>query len=160
MDSLAELQRRKAELKAQIEQQKLDLKKTFVEAREEIEPANLLKKAVTGIFSTSKNKKDDTTSGLFKQLPLPVSIIADLLIKDPKIGLLVKLAAPLAVKFFQKKAKKQGAEETPALPAKARLLGGLRQSISTFRTRLRKGKKADEQLPEKEPTSPIESPEK
>ena len=55
MNSLEKLQQRRAELKAQIEQQRLDLKKTFGEVREEIEPAELLKKAVSGIFKPSKD---------------------------------------------------------------------------------------------------------
>jgi len=45
MDNISQLQHRKAALAAQIEQQRADLKQTFREIREEIEPANLLKKA-------------------------------------------------------------------------------------------------------------------
>ncbi|MBK6996832.1 MAG: DUF3618 domain-containing protein [Lewinellaceae bacterium] len=61
MDKTSQLQRRKAALEAQIEQQRADLKETFREIREEIEPANLLKKAVSGALGFSTNKPTSRT---------------------------------------------------------------------------------------------------
>ena len=147
MDSLAELQRRKAELKAQIEQQQSDLKKTFVEIRREIEPANLLKKAVSGTFNAFKNKQVDAQPGMLGRLPAPLNFLADLLIKDPKWALVLKVLAPVALNYLPKfkKSKDQVPEEkpetAPKLPAKAKVYGRLRRGISALRSRLRKTEK-------------------
>lgn len=144
MNSLAELQRRKAELKAQIEQQQSDLKKTFFEIRKEIEPANLLKKAVSGTFNAFKNKQSETQGGILGRLPAPIAFLADLLIKDPKWALALKVLAPVALEYLPKfrKSKEQVSKEepqkAPELPAKAKVYGRLRRGIATLRSHLRK----------------------
>ena len=155
MDSLIKLQRRKAELKAKIEQQRSDLKKTFLEVREEIEPANLLKKAVSGVFRSSKNEQNKAQAGTFKQLPAPIAFMADLLIKDPRMALLVKVLAPLAMKFFPKRVKdktsEESSKETPIIGQKAKIYGGLRRSIISLRNRLKKAEKAEGNVVETTP---------
>jgi hypothetical protein len=150
MDNLSELQRRKAELKGRLEQQRIELKKTFLEVREEIEPSTLLKKAVGGLFGSFKNKEKGDQSGILDQLPAPVAFIADLFIKDPKWRLLIKLIAPTAIKLFPKLAPGKIAASTDdpnaETPVKAKIYGNLRQSIVALRGRLRK--KSKEPVPE------------
>lgn len=159
MHNLEELQRRKAALKAKIELQRSEIKKTFLEVREEIEPANLLKKAVQGLFRTSKAKSNELLPGQTETLSPTMSFLADLLIKDPRIAMVVKLLAPLAWKMFPKGSKAKKAAETPEtpeepveLPVKAKVYGSLRQSVSTLRKRLRKKKENTATVVEPETT--------
>lgn len=152
MDSLAQLQRRKAELKAQIEQQRADLKKTLLEVRQEIEPANLLKKAVSGMFKFSQDKKKEDLPGVFDRLPAPARVIIDLLIKDSRWALLLKLLAPVAMNYLPSLVKNKTAEtdapEQPKTPVKVKIYGSLRKSVTGLRNSLRKKPKAEPAEPE------------
>lgn len=155
MDSLNELRRRKAELKDRIDQQQNELKQTFQEVREEIEPAKLLKKAVGGMF----NFKQDVQSGFFNRLPAPLSFAADLLIKDPKWGFVVKFVAPLALKYLKKEPKENtenNAEEIPEVSMKKKVFGSLRRGVSKLRNSLRKNKNKTGDQPENEAEKSIE----
>lgn len=143
MDKLSQLQRRKAELKAQIEQQRLELKETFAEVRKEIEPGILLRKAVSGALGFSKKKTSDDVSGVLRQLPAPVAFVVDLLAKDPKWALGLELIAPLAMKLLPnpdvpgEPAAERDLEASPRKSVKAKLYGRLRKSVSSLRSRLR-----------------------
>ncbi len=164
MDSLAELQRRKAELRAQAERQREGLKKSFSDARDGLEPGALLRRAVSGLF----NSKKEGTAGADK-LTGPVAFLADLLLKDPRLAFLVKTVAPVAVGFFSKKTgeKAQTAqkaapsekpeshenqppptEEPPERPFKARALGQLRRGVGALRGFLKDREKAAAQPPD------------
>jgi hypothetical protein len=156
MNSLAELQRRKAELKTQIEQQSDDLKKTVSEIRSEIEPAKLLRKAIGGAFGVSKSEQDETRPDILNQLPAPLTFLAGLLIKDPKLALLVKLIVPVALKYWPRriKTKTPAEEEEPAEKAsrphaKNKLYGRLRRGVSALRSHLRRTTKELEKPIEK-----------
>jgi hypothetical protein len=139
MDNLSEIALRKAQLKAKMEQQRLDLKETFLEIKEEIEPANLLKKAVSGALGF---KPKNENSSLLDSLPRPIGILADIFIKDPKISLLTKIVAPLAMQYLPKrKTKEERAlaafkENKPRIPFKIKLYGGILRGISALRERL------------------------
>ncbi len=144
MNKLQELQRRKAELKVQIEQQRDELKKTMVEVREEMEPANLLKKAMGGIFGFSKKKTGEEPSSILTRLPAPLAFLVDVAVRDPKWAIGLKLLAPLAIKYwpkFQRSKEKAATENGTEAPAKPNLYGKLRQGISSLRGQLRKTKK-------------------
>lgn len=155
MNNLDKLQRRKAELAAQIEQQRLDLKNTFIEIRTEIEPANLLKKAVSGALGFSKNKPYDSKTSIFGRMPAPISFLVDVLVKDPKWALGLKLLTPVVLKYWPNRDKSKVpvlAEkplETPSVSVKTKVYGKLRSGISSLRAQLRKT--------EKPPEKPIET---
>ncbi len=141
-------------MKTQIEREREDLKKTFLEVREEIEPANLLKKAVGGVFDFSKNNASGEKSGILAGLPAPVNFLANLFIKDPKWAFLIKLVVPVALKFLPKmgKTKAESAaaesiEKVPKVPVKAKIYGQFRRGVSSLRGLLKKSKKKNE--PEK-----------
>jgi hypothetical protein len=145
MDNLAKLQLRKAELAAQIEQQRAAMKDTLLEIREEIEPAKLLRNAISGAFGFGSDDGDKTKSASGSTLPKPVSFLFDLMVKDPRLAFALKMATPLALKYVPMIGgllkKKTPATETDALPAKpikAKFYGKLRQGISTLRGKLRK----------------------
>jgi hypothetical protein len=172
MNSLAELRRRKAELKAQIEQQSGDLKKTVAEIRTEFEPAQLLKKALGGVFGLSKDETNEVSPGVLNSLPAPLAFLADLLIKDPRLALLAKLIVPVALKYWPKRAKPtpetpvpgaepaektektpapgtEPAEKTPKPRAKNKLYGGLLRGVSALRSHLRRTAKEPQKTIEK-----------
>jgi hypothetical protein len=144
MDNLAKLQLRKAELAAKIEQQRAAMKGTLLEIREEIEPGKLLKNAISGAFGFGSDDDDKNNSAAGRPLPKPVSILFNLLVKDPRLAFALKMVTPLALKYVPMIGglikKKTPATETDALPAKpikAKFYGKLRQGISTLRGKLR-----------------------
>ncbi len=144
-DNLAELQRRKAALKARMEQERTALKVTFQEFRQEIEPANLLKNAVKSTFGFGGKTPDEADSGLLGRLPGPLRLVADLFIRDPRAAFVIKFVAPTALKFLPQ-----------ILPDKEQLKQlkpwqQLRKGVSSLRNRLRKNKD--------KPEDPIESTE-
>ena len=142
MDNITDFARRKAELKAKMEQERLAIKDTFHEIREEIEPANLLKKAVSGVLGFNQQDKNEQTS-LLPPLPRSLGILADLFIKDPKLSLLAKIVAPLAIKYLPKrKTKEERAliefkENKPHIPLKIRIYGGILRGVSALRGRIK-----------------------
>ena len=144
MNSLTELRRRKAELKARMVQQRSELKTTMLEIRAEIEPANLLKNAVRGIFGgkAKENQGNTPESDVLGRLPSWVTFLTDVLVKDPKMALLVKLLAPMAIKFFPTlvagKSPGKGSEVNGYVPEKSKIYGSLRRSVATLRKRLQK----------------------
>lgn len=167
MNSLAELQRRKAELKTQIEQQSSDLKKTVAEIRAEIEPAKLLRKAVGGVFGVSKSKQNEARPDILSQLPAPLTFLAGLLIKDPKLALLAKWIVPVALKYWSRRVKtktpEQEAEPTEKAPkprAKNKLYGRLRRGVSALRSHLRRTAKEPKKIIGKPLESEAEQTEK
>lgn len=150
MDKISQLQHRKAALEAQLEQQRADLKNTFVEIRKEIEPANLLKKAVSGALGFSKSKLGEEKMGL-DRLPAPVSFLLDLLVKDPKWALGLKLISPVVLRYWRKpgKSKEPVLEVKPAAAStKTKFYGKLRSGISSLRAKLRKPEKGPEKTSE------------
>lgn len=155
MDSLTKLQRRKAELEAQMEQQRADLKKTFLEIREEIEPSKLLKKAVSGAFNFTGTKPGDPETGPVKRIPGPIAFLVDVLVKDPRLAIGLKLLTPVVLKYwpkFERSKKTETVETTEPVaetpepvvekPAKVKFYGRLREGISSLRGKLHKTEKA------------------
>lgn len=165
MNNLDKLQRRKAELAAQIEQQRLDLKNTFIEIRSEIEPANLLKKAVSGALGFSKNKPGDPKTGIFGRMPAPISFLVDVLVKDPKWAIGLKLLTPVVLKYWPNRDKskvpvsEEKPVETPSVSYKTKVYGKLRNGISSLRAQLRKKEKPPEKPLEPPPETITEQPE-
>lgn len=162
MNSLEELRRRKAELKEKIEQQRLELQHTFLEVRQEIEPANLLKKAVSGMFSFTPDKQSDGNAPVFERLPASLRFLIDLLVKDSRWALLLKFLAPVAIGYWPtaKKASVADVPETeatapepPKKSTKAKIYGGLRQSVANLRESLHKKDKE----PLENPPEPTEN---
>lgn len=145
MKDLAELQQRKAALKAQIEQQQEGLKQTLLEIRSEVEPANLLKKAISGLFQPSKNKSNAGNADASGRLTGTWAFLADLLIKDPRLALLVKVVAPYFWDLMPRKTPKTAPENPeasiPDKPIKAKIYGELRKNVATLRSRLNKKEK-------------------
>lgn len=149
MNDLAELQRRKAELTTQIEQQRAGLKGTMAEIQKEIEPANLLKKAVGSAFGFPKSRGGEGSPDILERLPESIAFVANLFIKNPKWAFVVKLLAPAVLKFLPKmttKAKPESGEKQETETGQS-VYSRLRRRISALRNRLRKAKKEPENPP-------------
>jgi hypothetical protein len=150
MDSLSKLRRRKADLKTQIEQERNDLKETFQAVRQEIEPVNLLKKAVSGALGFSKKKPGDPSTSILGQMPAPISFLVDVLVKDPKWALGLKLITPVVLKYFPRSSKPKvpAAEDGPQTTVKTKFLSQLRRGISSLRGKLQKQESPVAKAPE------------
>jgi ABC-type multidrug transport system fused ATPase/permease subunit len=142
MKTLAELQERKAELEAKMAQQSAEIKATLLEIRAEIEPANLLKNAVSGFFKPSNGVGSGTSASRSTQLMGPLAILADLLVKDSRLALLLKLIAPVLINLLpvlgKSKAETSDENNLPARPFKAKVYGELRRNVSNIRKQLHK----------------------
>lgn len=156
MDKQAELKRRKAELKAQIETQQAEIKQTIQDIRAELEPSKLLKRAVGGALDITPKGEN---APLFPKLPPPLSLALDLLVRDSRWAMGLKLIAPVAMKMLpallrrsekpktpELEAPKE--EEAPQTPLKVRASRQLRNAISAIRKSIRK---KDDDQPEQYP---------
>lgn len=140
MDSLAQLQRRKAALSAKMERQRSDLKQTLVQLRKEIEPSKLLGKAISGALGFSGKDSIAGSLGKSGQLPAPIAFVLDLFVRDPKWAFLLKWVAPLLLRFWPKSsaASLPEAERPASKPLKAKFYGQLRRGVSALRGQIRK----------------------
>ncbi|MCC7464639.1 MAG: hypothetical protein IT261_00120 [Saprospiraceae bacterium] len=134
MNNLERLQQRKAELSAQLDLQRAEIKQTLLEIRAEVEPANLLKKAVKGVFSPTEGKPTGAT-GMLTQ---GVSFLLDMLVKDPRLSVVLKLLTPMALKYLPKGASpEEKVEKELEKDLKPNFYGKLRQGVSSLRTKLK-----------------------
>jgi hypothetical protein len=134
MNNLEKLHQRKAELSAKLDLQRAEIKETLLEIRAEVEPANLLKKAVKGVFSPSEGKVS-ATSGVLTQ---GVSFLLDLLVKDPRLSVVLKLLTPMALKYLpQGTPPEEKVEKDLEKALKPNFYGKLRQGVSSLRTKLK-----------------------
>jgi hypothetical protein len=147
LHNLQELQRRKTELKAQIEREQAELQETVRQIKDELTPANIVRKAITSLW-----KKDDTSSpatsgnlpgGGDAGMSVPVQLLVDLLIGNPRIATLVKQFAPVLIAAVPRLVRKAG----DAMPDKAKVYGTMSKGIHSLRNRLRR--KRNKALPEK-----------
>lgn len=142
MDNQDQLQRRKAELKAKIDQQRNELKSTILGIREEMEPATVLRKAVRGALGFQQNKPTKGKPGLLSRLPAPILFLSSLLIKDPRWALGLKLISPFVHNYRPKflrinqASEAENPEGNPRQPIK--LLSRFRKGVSALRKRLKK----------------------
>ncbi len=153
MNSLEQLQQRKAVLKAKIEQQRIELQNTFLEVREEIEPSFLLKKAIHGLFKPPKDKGVDASSNFFERFPLPIAFLVDLFVKNKAIATLLKMFAPAAIRIIPNLIKEHAGTDESDDPGttpstKSMVYGSLRQAVSAMRMQLKRSDKTPDLTPE------------
>ena len=138
VDTLAELRQRKAQLKAQMQAEETEIKTIWQEVRSDLEPGELAGqalKSMLGFNKKNKNASDDAALNLAGRLSGPLRLVTDVLVRDPKVALLLKLATPLSVAYLPKITRK--AKE--AIPTKGKLFGALRKGVAGLRKRLKGG---------------------
>lgn len=144
MNSLEKLQQRKAQLQQQMEQEKEALKNTLLDIREEVEPANLLKKLVGGLIRPNKR----TNGSLIQKTVPPVLSLATMLLKNSRWLVLAQWLAPLALRWLAPPATQEASpvltigEPTEKAPKKD-VYKRLRETISQLRAKLRKKETPD-----------------
>jgi len=149
MDSLTQLQRRKAALSAKLELQRSELKDTLLDLRQEIEPSKILGKALGGIFGLSGKGGAANTIGATGQLPAPIAFVMDVLLRDSRWAFLLKWAVPLVLRFWAKSSATTVplGDTSPSKPLKSRFYGQLRRGVSSLRTQIRKPATTSEPTP-------------
>lgn len=139
MDSLAQLQRRKAALLAKIEEQRSDIKQTVLEIRQEFEPSKLLGKAISGVFGFAGKGDVASNIGAMGQLPAPIAFLFDVLVRNSKWAFLLKWVAPFLIRYWPNlsSAGLPSSEHAAPKPLKAKFYGQLRRGVSSLRGQLR-----------------------
>lgn len=141
VDNLRELRQRKAELKARLVAEQAGIRETWQTVRTDFEPSRLVgtvAKSLLGISDKSATATDQSALGMAAGLQGPLKMATDLFVRDPRIALLLKFVAPLAVAYWPhiiRKAKK-------ITPTKAGMYGSLRKGVAGLRKQIRR-KKSD-----------------
>jgi hypothetical protein len=148
MNSLTQLQQRRAALKGRIDQQQVELKRTFQELREEIEPSFLLKKALAGLFDSRKGRGSGTSNNFLNKFPVPVSYLVDLFVKNQAVASLLKMFAPMALSYLQNRMNTSHDEKPGSTKLNANIYGSLRHGVASLRKQLNAAKNTTAVSPE------------
>lgn len=130
--NLKELQRRKEALKGQIEQEKGELQETVRRIKDELTPANMIRKAVTTFLNPPATDAPDGPPQPGQKLVAPVQMLVDLLVRNRVAAGLLRQLAPAAIQAIPKLAQKAG----DALPDKAVVYENLRKRVAKLRNRI------------------------
>jgi len=141
VDNLSELRQRKAELKARIAAEQTEIRDTWQTVRTDFEPSQLIgtvAKSLLGISGKPATAADQTALSMASDLQGPLKIATSLFVRDPRIALLLKFVAPLAVAYWPhiiRRAQK-------LTPTKTKMYGSLRKGVAGLRKQLKR-KKSD-----------------
>lgn len=135
IDSLEELRRRRAELKAQIDQQRDELENTVSDLRRDFRPARLIRTIAADFFKPDTLVKDDEKSGFASNMKFPLQLASELLVRDPRIAIALRVVTPLVVKYLPELAS-LASRARDAVPGRAELLSALRNNVSKLRKKL------------------------
>ena len=141
VDNLSELRQRKAELKARITAEQAEIRETWQTVRTDFEPSRLVgtvAKSLLGFSDKPGTAADQGALGMAAGLQGPIKVATDLFVRDPRIALLLKFVAPLAVAYWPhiiRRAKK-------LTPTKTKMYGSLRKGVAGLRKQLKR-KKSD-----------------
>lgn len=138
--NLAELQRRKAELKAKMAYETAELKDTLELVKDDLKPANFVKSAFFSLISMDGKPKAKQAPALpandhpIKRLgrSLPVQLITNLLVRDPRLKLLLQYAAPVAMEIGPDLWEKA----SNSIPSRKSMVHSMRRRLANLRKRL------------------------
>lgn len=145
VDSLAELRERKAALQLQMDSEKGELQTIWQEVRSDLQPGEIVGSAIKsmlGISAHSENSSDQAAMGLAKRLNGPLRFAADMLVRDPRVAMLLKVVTPLTVAYLPSIARKAKS----ITPGKKEMFGFLRRGVAGLRKRLKKEDESDESV--------------
>lgn len=154
VDNLEQLRQRKAALKTRMDVERTELMATYQALRAEMEPAKLVTNVARSLLGI-KEKATDKTSGITDfatRFSGPMKVVADLLVREPRIRLLVKYIAPLIITYLPQVARKA----RDITPEKAEIYGFLRQGVTGLRKKFHKKRTAAEETAVEE--EPVEYP--
>ncbi len=143
VDTLGELYRRKAVLKAKLDAEQEELKEVWQEVRGDLQPRKIVGRAINSMLGISDQPDNDTDAaslGLASRLKGPLRVATDLLVRDPRVAMLLKVVTPLTIAYLPGLARK-----AKALPTvKKGLLGFLRKGVTGLRKKLKRNEVNDE----------------
>jgi len=143
VDTLGELHRRKAVIKAKLDAEQEELKEVWQEVRGDLQPRKIVGRAINsmlGISDQPDNDADDAAIGFASRLKGPLRVATDLLVRDPRVAMLLKVVTPLTIAYLPGLARK-----AKALPTVKRgVLGLLRKGVTGLRKKLKRNEVNDE----------------
>jgi hypothetical protein len=143
IDSLEELHQRRNNLKATLDQQRTELEHTVTELRREFRPARIVRNIAADLFKPDKPAiNGDEKSGFASNIKFPLQLASDLLVRDPRIAIALRVVTPLVVKYLPELASLAG-KARDAVPGRAALLSALRNNVSKLPPAMEKNKIAE-----------------
>lgn len=143
VDTLGELLRRKAALKAKVDAEQEELKEVWQEVRGDLQPKKIVGRAINSMLGLS-DKPDDGAGeealGFASRLKGPLRLAADLLVRDPRVAMLLKVVTPLTLAYLPGLTQK--VKSMP--PVKRGLIGVLRRGVAGLRKKIKKNDLNDE----------------
>ena len=147
VDNLEQLRQRKAALKAKLDAEQADLLAGYQVLRTELDPTKLLTNVARSLLGMSETgaAKASGEPGLSSRFSGPLQVVADLLIREPRMRFLFKYIAPLLISYLPQRVRR--AKEIT--PEKAEVYGFMRRSVSGLRKQFhRKKTTATEEEPQ------------
>lgn len=136
IDSLEELRQRRAELKDQIETQRDELENTVSELRRDFRPAKIIRNIAADFFNPdTPSSKDDGKSGFADSIKFPLQLATNLLVRDPRIAIALRVVTPLVLKYLPELGG-MADKVRSSVPGKAQLLSALRNNVSKLRKKI------------------------
>ena len=143
VDSLLELQQRKAVLKSKMDAETTEIKGIWQEVRHDLQPGEIVGQAVKSMLGFNEKHKtpaEEAAFGFASKLNGPLRLVADTLIRDPKVALLLKIVTPLTVAYLPGLARKAKG----MMPEKKDVFGALRRGVAGLRKKLKKDKEKND----------------
>lgn len=141
VDNLRELHQRKAELKTRMAAEQTEILNAWQAVRTDFEPAQLVgtvAKSLLGIADKPATDADQRALGMANNLKVPLKIATDLLVRNSRFALLLRLLAPMAVAYWPRVLEKV----KKGTPGKTKIYGTLRKGVTGLRQQLRRKKSA------------------
>lgn len=132
-DNATALRRRIADLKIRIAGERTGLQNSMQDLRRHIAPAAIVRQVASSLLGTERPAAVLTNglTGLAWQLPL--RLLTNVLVRDPRAAFLIKNVAPLAIRYGPVIWEKA----SQSLPTRVKIYGILRKRIIKLRARFR-----------------------
>ncbi len=133
VDHATTLRRRIADLKNRVVGERTELRTTVQELRNQLTPTAIAKRVVGSLLNQHQTVPtiQDGLTTLAWQLPL--RLLTNVLVRDPRAAFLIKTVAPVAMHFAPKILEKANV----SLPTRIKVYGLLRKKVIKLRSRFR-----------------------
>ncbi len=133
VDNAMELRRRITDLKARIAGERTELQSSLQDWRHHFAPVTMARQVANSLLGTERpaDALTNRLTGLAWQLPL--RLLTNVLVRDPRAAFLIKNVAPLAIRY----GPKIWAKASAALPTRVKIYSTLRKRIIKLRARFR-----------------------
>lgn len=133
VDNAVELRRRIANLKTRIAGERTELQSSMQDWRSNFTPATIVRQVAKSLLPTDR-PADALTNGLTGLAwQLPLRLLTNVLVRDPRAAFLIKNLAPLAIRYGPVIWEKA----SQSLPTRVKIYGMLRKRIIKLRARFR-----------------------